>query len=102
MKYIPIIIISVLALALIAVSIKAFGNSKPQIVPVPPASWPAGCNPNNPGYDMQGNLSTVCQKIYCALNPDDVSICNSVSDCYNGCLSSRPGYNCAGKKDSNC
>lgn len=102
MKNLPIIIAVVLGIALIAVSIIAFGKPKPQIIPIPPESWPAGCDPKNPGRDLQGNLSSVCAKIYCAINPDDVSVCNSISDCYNGCLSSRPGYACDGKKSSNC
>lgn len=96
------IIIAVLAVALVIFIIMAFNKPKPTIVEVPLESWPAGCNPKNPGYDFSGNLSTVCTKIYCALNPNDTSICNSSSDCFNGCLSSRPGYNCAGQRDSNC
>lgn len=96
-----IIGIAVLLLVLAGVYI-AFGQSKPKFIPIPPESWPAGCDPKNPGYDMQGNLSDVCVKIYCAINPDDVSVCNAVSDCYNGCLSSRPGYGCDGKRSPNC
>lgn len=96
------IIIGVLVVGLIVMTIVAFTKPKPQIIPVPPESWPAGCNPKNPGYDMSGNLSTVCQKIYCALNPGDVSICNASTDCYNGCSSSRPGYDCFGKKSAYC
>lgn len=39
---------------------------------------------------------------YCAQHPDDVANCNSTTDCYNGCSSSNPGYNCSGQLDSNC
>lgn len=102
MKNWQIALVVFLGIALVVVSVVAFSKPKPQIIPVPPESWPAGCDPKNPGYGLDGNLSTVCQKIYCALNPTDVSICNATGDCYNGCLSSKPGYACDGRKSSNC
>lgn len=91
-----------LLLLIFAGSYIAFSKPKPQIIPIPPESWPAGCNPNNPGYNMQGVKSDVCAKIYCAVNPGDLTICNSSTDCYNGCSSSRPGYDCNGNKSEYC
>lgn len=39
---------------------------------------------------------------YCQQNPWDVINCNSPTDCYNGCKSSMPGYDCNGNPSANC
>lgn len=39
---------------------------------------------------------------YCAAHPEDITQCNSTTDCYNGCRSSMPGYDCNGNLSSYC
>lgn len=39
---------------------------------------------------------------YCKEHPEDIVNCNASGDCYNGCLSSRPGYDCSGKPSTYC
>jgi len=39
---------------------------------------------------------------YCAAHPEDITQCNSTTDCYNGCRSSMPGYDCNGNISAYC
>lgn len=39
---------------------------------------------------------------YCDQHPEDITQCNSQTDCYNGCKSSMPGYDCNGQPSAYC
>lgn len=57
------------------------------------------CDPNRVDYEKDGTYNP--QKCsYCAQNPND-AVCTG-PDCYNGCKSSMPGYDCAGNLSSYC
>ena len=71
----------------------------------------APCDPAKPGYDTNGKANPKCAAKpaaqidlgqYCKQHPEDVTQCNSSTDCYNGCLSSKPGYDCNNQISSYC
>jgi len=63
------------------------------------------CDKDKPGgYRKDGTQDNKCISVYCDKHPEDSASCNSSTDCFNGCSSSHPGYNCTDfvNKDPNC